>query len=152
MIIAQITDLHVRPRGVLAYGGLDTTAMLGRAMTAIAALDPAPDCVIATGDLADCGLADEYRMLDELFAQLSMPVFAIPGNHDRRDAMRAALAAATAISTRIRIFSITRSTIFPCVSSRSTRWFPAKTADKSVRREKRGLRGRSTHRKASPRS
>jgi len=91
MIIAQITDLHVRPRGVLAYGGLDTTAMLGRAMAAIAVLDPAPDCVIATGDLADCGLADEYRVLDEIFAQLSMPVFVIPGNHDRRDAMRAAL-------------------------------------------------------------
>ena len=61
MIIAQITDLHVRPRGVLAYGSVDTNAMLRRAVAAIAALDPAPDGVIASGDLADCGLEDEYR-------------------------------------------------------------------------------------------
>jgi len=89
MIIAQITDLHVCPRGVLAYGSVDTNAMLRRAVAAIAALDPAPDCVIASGDLADCGLEDEYREIIGILAQLPMPVFVIPGNHDRRDVMRA---------------------------------------------------------------
>ncbi len=94
MIIAQITDLHVRPPGVRAYGGLDTTAMLRRAVAAIAALEPAPDCVIATGDLADCGLAEEYGVLAEALAPLPMPVYVIPGNHDRREVMRTTLGGA----------------------------------------------------------
>ena len=92
MMIAQITVFHVRPRGVMAYGGIDTNAMLRRAVAAIAALDPAPDCVIATGDLTDCGLPDEYREVGDAFSPLPMPVFMIPGNHDRRDVMRACLA------------------------------------------------------------
>jgi 3',5'-cyclic AMP phosphodiesterase CpdA len=92
MIIAQITDFHVRPPGVSAYGGIDTNGMLQHAVAAIAALDPAPDCVLATGDLTDCGLPDEYREVGAALAELPMPVFLIPGNHDRRDVMRACLA------------------------------------------------------------
>lgn len=90
-IIAQITDLHVRPSGVRAYG-VDTNAMLRDAVRAIGALKPLPDCVIATGDLTDAGLPEEYAELDDALRELPMPVFAIPGNHDRRDAMRAGLA------------------------------------------------------------
>lgn len=91
MIIAQISDFHVRPPGKRAYGGLDTTAMLRDAVAAIAALDPAPDCVLATGDLADCGLPEEYAALEDALSELRMPVFMIPGNHDRREVMRASL-------------------------------------------------------------
>jgi 3',5'-cyclic-AMP phosphodiesterase len=91
MIIAQITDFHVRPPGIRAYG-VDTNAMLRRAVAAIAALDCPPDCVIATGDLTDCGLAEEYREVADVLAELPMPSYLIPGNHDRRDVMRACLA------------------------------------------------------------
>jgi 3',5'-cyclic AMP phosphodiesterase CpdA len=92
MIIAQITDLHARPPGVRAYAGIDTNAMMRRAVAAIAALDPRPDCVIATGDLTDCGLREEYGEVADALAQLPMPAFLIPGNHDRRDVMRRCLA------------------------------------------------------------
>ena len=91
MIIAQITDLHARPAGVRAYGGIDTNAMMRSALAALAALEPRPDCVIVTGDLTDCGLADEYRQVSDAVAQLPVPVYLIPGNHDRRDVMRACL-------------------------------------------------------------
>ena len=59
MMIAQITDLHVRPRGKVAYERVDTNAMLEAAVATIEALPRKPDLVIATGDLTDCGLAAE---------------------------------------------------------------------------------------------
>ncbi len=92
MIIAQITDLHVRPLGVAAYRVAETNMMTERALRAVAALRPAPDVVIITGDLTDCGLQSEYELLAEMLARLlPMPVYAIPGNHDRREAMIAHL-------------------------------------------------------------
>lgn len=92
MLIAQISDLHVRPQGKTCYGQVDSNAMLARAVAAIAALDPLPDVVIASGDLTDCGLEEEYAVLDEILSGLSMPVFVVPGNHDRRERLRAAMA------------------------------------------------------------
>jgi 3',5'-cyclic AMP phosphodiesterase CpdA len=82
MYLVQISDLHVRPDGRIAYGRVDTNAMLRAAVAAILRLDPAPDGVIASGDLTDCGLAAEYEALARILAPLSMPVWVIPGNHD----------------------------------------------------------------------
>ena len=84
MMIAQITDLHVRPRGKIAYGRVDTNAMLEAAVATLENLPRKPDLVIATGDLTDCGLAEEYAVLRDLLEPLSMPVYLVPGNHDRR--------------------------------------------------------------------
>lgn len=94
MLIAQITDLHVRPRGRLAYDRVDTNAMLRAAVTTLVNLPQRPDVVLATGDLTDCGLVEEYEVLREVLAPLSMPVYLVPGNHDRRENMRAVFAAA----------------------------------------------------------
>ncbi len=90
MIIAQITDFHIKPRGKLAYRVVDTAACLADAVAAMAALDPPPDIVVATGDLTDGGEPEEYELLRELLAPLRLPVYLIPGNHDARDAMRRA--------------------------------------------------------------
>lgn len=48
--------------------------------------------MLATGDLTDFGRPEEYRYLRELLAPLTMPVYCIPGNHDDRDAFKAAFA------------------------------------------------------------
>ncbi len=90
MLIAQITDTHIKPEGVLAYGRLDTAPYLARAVEHLLALRPRPDLVLATGDLVDGGRPDEYRRLHDLLAPLPMPVYLIPGNHDDRDALAAA--------------------------------------------------------------
>jgi 3',5'-cyclic AMP phosphodiesterase CpdA len=95
LIIAQISDLHVRPRGQTAYG-VDTNTMFADALRAVRALDPAPDCVLVTGDLTDCGLDAEYEIARAGLASLPMPVFVIPGNHDRREPFRRHLSAAFA--------------------------------------------------------
>ena len=88
MLIAQITDTHIKPDGVLANRRVDTAAFLARAVDHILHLDPRPDAVLATGDLVDAGTIDEYERLQRLLAPLPMPVYLSPGNHDDRDALR----------------------------------------------------------------
>jgi len=85
MIIAQLSDFHARPHGRPAYGIVDTNAAIESAVDAVLALDPAPDCVLVTGDLADCGLAEEYAIVSAALRRLPMPVYVLPGNHDRRE-------------------------------------------------------------------
>lgn len=91
MLIAHITDLHIRPRGKPAYRVSETNALSERALDAIAALRPRPDLLVITGDLTDCGLAEEYALLREMLARLAMPVLMVPGNHDRRAELVAGL-------------------------------------------------------------
>lgn len=92
MLIAQISDLHIRPKGSLAYGVSETNLFAEHAIHALLRLDPRPDCVLVTGDLTDCGLEEEYAVTSELFSRLPMPVYAVPGNHDRREPFRRAFA------------------------------------------------------------
>lgn len=92
MLICQITDLHVRPVGKPANRVAETNMLVERAFAAVAAFTPRPDVVILSGDLTECGLAEEYAVLTGLIRRyLPMPVLAIPGNHDRREVMRSAL-------------------------------------------------------------
>ena len=90
MLIAQISDMHLKGEGELLYGRIDTTGFLERAVAHVNALDPRPDIVLATGDLVDNGKPEQYANLKRVLAPLEMPVYLIPGNHDARDAMRAA--------------------------------------------------------------
>lgn len=100
MLICQITDLHVRPIGMMASGIVDTNRLTERAFRAVAKLDPRPDAVIITGDLTECGLEEEYDVLIGLLRQyLRMPVYVIPGNHDERENFRRRLAALPGVSS-----------------------------------------------------
>jgi len=90
MLIAQITDTHIKPEGALAVQRVDTAASLARAVDHILHLETSPDLVFATGDLVDAGSPEEYERLRRLLAPLPMPVYLIPGNHDDRDALAAA--------------------------------------------------------------
>ncbi len=88
MLIAQISDMHVKAEGELLYNRIDTAAYLEQAVAHIASLDPRPDIVLATGDLVEGGKPEEYTRLRRLLAPLPMPLFVIPGNHDARDTLR----------------------------------------------------------------
>ncbi|AMJ63802.1 phosphodiesterase [Bosea sp. PAMC 26642] len=92
MLIAQITDLHIRPRGKPAYRVSETNALSERALDVVARLSPRPDLLVITGDLTDCGLAEEYAVLQAMLSRLDMPVLVVPGNHDRRETLTAGLA------------------------------------------------------------
>jgi 3',5'-cyclic-AMP phosphodiesterase len=88
--IAQISDLHIKPPGSLAYGRVDTASALERCVAALNDFRPKPDLVVISGDLADTPAVEEYEYLGRLLAPLVLPFVAIPGNHDSRELMRAA--------------------------------------------------------------
>ncbi len=92
MLIAQLTDLHVRPPGRAANRVVETTMLTERACRAVASRQPLPDAVLLTGDLTEWGMPEEYAVLADILRRtLDRPVFAIPGNHDRRENMIAHL-------------------------------------------------------------
>src|SRR3954468_24889543 len=88
MLIAQISDTHIKPEGRLAFQRLDTALCLARCVEHVCRLTPAPDVVLLTGDLTDAGLEEEYVRLRHLLTPLPMPVYVIPGNHDAREPLR----------------------------------------------------------------
>ena len=90
MLLAQISDLHIKRPGALAYRRVDTGAYLARTVAALNALEPRPDAVIMTGDLVDQGDPQQYEHLKTLLAPLEIPYFLMVGNHDERTALRAA--------------------------------------------------------------
>ncbi|AIO40494.1 calcineurin-like phosphoesterase family protein [Burkholderia cenocepacia] len=92
MLLAQISDLHIKRPGQLAYRRVDTAAALARCISKLNALVPRPDAVLITGDLTDFGHDDEYRHLRELLAPLEIPYYLMVGNHDDRAGLRRAFA------------------------------------------------------------
>jgi len=88
MLIAQISDFHLKPEGVLAYERADTAAPLSRAVNHINALNPRPDLVLVTGDLVDEGASESYSVVKKLLSPLIPPVYIVPGNHDHKTELR----------------------------------------------------------------
>jgi 3',5'-cyclic AMP phosphodiesterase CpdA len=92
MLICQLTDLHVRPVGEPVNRLVETNLFTERAFRAASRLIPRPDVVVITGDLTESGTESEYANVARMLRKwLPMPVFVIPGNHDRRAALREAL-------------------------------------------------------------
>jgi Icc protein len=81
LLIAQLSDLHVRPPGELYRG-----------IAHLHQLDRGPDLVVITGDLVDYGEPEEYANARALLSQLTIPYLVLPGNHDHREEFRAAFA------------------------------------------------------------
>lgn len=87
-LLLQLSDLHIREPGKLAYGRIETAPYLARAIQTVLRLPQQPHAVVVTGDLTDFGRAAEYEHLRELLTPLPMPVYLMPGNHDDREQMR----------------------------------------------------------------
>jgi 3',5'-cyclic AMP phosphodiesterase CpdA len=90
MIIAQISDTHID------LDGPNEAARLGyleRCVAEINRLDPLPDAVIHTGDLAHNGKPAEYEAARHLLGALRCPLHVGAGNRDDRAAIRSAFPA-----------------------------------------------------------
>jgi 3',5'-cyclic AMP phosphodiesterase CpdA len=88
-LVVQISDFHIVEIGRLLVDAVDTAAFLRAAVDHLNALEPAPDVVLATGDLANDGRGAQYEHLRQLLAPLRAPLRLVPGNHDERAALRA---------------------------------------------------------------
>jgi 3',5'-cyclic AMP phosphodiesterase CpdA len=88
--IAHISDPHLLAGGALQYGHVDTEARLSSALGRLGRLDPAPQALVFTGDLADKAEPKAYLRLRELVEPvaetLGAQVIWVMGNHDERAA------------------------------------------------------------------
>jgi len=78
MRIAHLSDPHLMRGPLAAQPAANLARALGRAL----AIQPRPDCVVITGDLADTGHPDEYAALRTILRQCPVPVHLAAGNHD----------------------------------------------------------------------
>lgn len=94
-VIVHLSDTHLlagnRPLG----GRYDTAANLAATLAAVERTGVRPDAVVFTGDLTDLGEPEAYAALraqvEPVAERLGAPIVWVAGNHDERDALRAAL-------------------------------------------------------------
>ncbi|HEX5909084.1 MAG TPA: metallophosphoesterase [Thermoleophilaceae bacterium] len=75
-MLAQLSDLHLRP------GDPGPEARLERAVAVVAAMDPLPDALLVSGDLADVPAPEVYARARELLEAAGLPLVVVSGNHD----------------------------------------------------------------------
>ncbi len=76
MFLAQLSDFHLSSAQPERLDRLEQTLDL------LLTLDPAPACLLITGDVADRGEPAMYVQAARQLARLPMPVFVVPGNRD----------------------------------------------------------------------
>lgn len=86
--VAHLSDPHLIGGGGLHYGVIDNTANLRRVLDRLAAVVPAPQALVFTGDLADRAEPDAYETLRSIVEPAAAAMGAIVvwtmGNHDER--------------------------------------------------------------------
>jgi 3',5'-cyclic AMP phosphodiesterase CpdA len=94
-VVAHLSDPHLLAGGRLQYGVVDTEAGVVRALARLARVDPPPQVLVFTGDLADRGEPAAYARLRELVepaaAAMGAVVVWVMGNHDERAAYASGL-------------------------------------------------------------
>jgi len=89
MRIAHISDTHVRADGKPFKKTVDTHRALAVCMDHLRSLDPTPDAIVVSGDLAQTATAEDYQVLKGALDGLDAPAYVIPGNMDDRRAVQA---------------------------------------------------------------
>lgn len=85
-LVLQLSDLHLGADP----GAADPVASLRAAIAAVGALADRPDAVVVSGDLSDDGSERSCELAAELLAELRLPTYVLPGNHDDRATLRKA--------------------------------------------------------------
>jgi 3',5'-cyclic AMP phosphodiesterase CpdA len=87
-VVAHLSDPHLIGGGGLHHGVIDNVAQLRRALDRLAAVSPAPQALVFTGDLADRAEPDAYATLRSIVEPAAAAMGAVVvwtmGNHDER--------------------------------------------------------------------
>ena len=87
-VIAHLSDPHLLAGNVLQYDAIDTEAGLRLSLERLAAVDPPPQALVFTGDLADKAEPAAYTRLREIVEPaaeaMGAEVVWVMGNHDER--------------------------------------------------------------------
>lgn len=87
-VVAHLSDPHLLAGDALHYGTIDNTAHLRLALERLAAVRPAPQVLVFTGDLADRAEPEAYATLravvEPAAAAMGATVVWTMGNHDER--------------------------------------------------------------------
>lgn len=75
VLFAQITDIHTR-------ADLASRNAQARGLQEIAGRNPQPAFVVATGDLCETGVSEQFQNFNQAAASAGLPCFPIIGNHD----------------------------------------------------------------------
>jgi len=86
--VAHLSDVHLLAHGVLQYNVIEPQDGLRAALERVRRLDPVPQALVFTGDLADRGEPDAYARLREIVEPFAEEIGAqlvwVMGNHDER--------------------------------------------------------------------
>jgi 3',5'-cyclic AMP phosphodiesterase CpdA len=89
-VVAHVSDTHLLAGDARQYGAIDTVQHFRSALERLTRIDPPPQAIVVTGDLADRGEPDAYRQLRELVEPIAdatgAQVVWCMGNHDERAA------------------------------------------------------------------
>jgi Icc protein len=101
--VLQLTDTHLCRDAGGTLLGMDTDHSLQAVIELAKRERPAVDLLLATGDLSDGGSEAAYQRLQGYLSQFGCADFWLPGNHDERATMEAAVAGSNRLSREIRI-------------------------------------------------
>ena len=108
--IAHLSDPHLLAGGAKQYGVVDPDIGLALALARIARLDPLPQALVFTGDLADKAEPDAYAklrsMVEPIAAEMGSEVVWVMGNHDERAAYSSGLFDVASDATQDRVHDV----------------------------------------------
>ncbi len=89
--VLQISDPHLTIPPEKLCGQVNTLSRLRATISAVlsAGAAHAPGAVVITGDISHGGTAESYALFCREIERLKVPYYVIPGNHDKRETMRA---------------------------------------------------------------
>ncbi len=94
-VIAHVSDTHLLAGEARQYGVIDTVEHLSLALDRLTRVEPPPQVIVFTGDLADRGEPEAYRqlraMVEPVAERMGAQIVWCMGNHDEREAYARAL-------------------------------------------------------------
>jgi 3',5'-cyclic AMP phosphodiesterase CpdA len=109
-VIAHLSDTHLLAGSARQYDAIDTVERFRQALDRVGRIDPPPQALVFTGDLADVGDPAAYRILRELVEPMAEAIGAqvvwCMGNHDDRAAYSRELFGEESDASQDRVYDV----------------------------------------------